>query len=368
MSIRNANEESVDGTTGKIPDLPNPPTSVSGTDVGTSRAYNNGAVSVAFTGDTSYWAPTSYTVTSSPGSFTATGASSPLIVTGLNSQTAYTFTAFATNSGGNSVSSSASASVTATTVPQAPVITATPTRVSNTSVTIPFTVNTGGKTISAITATSSPSIALTVTGTTSPVTVTGTFAIGQAYTFTLTATNANGTSSASSASTAMTPGFYSLGDTGPGGGKIYYDAGSTLSWGRYLETINRASSLDVAAPQWSSLTTTTAGASGTAIGTGKTNTDAMIAQSNASGYPGKDSRSYNGGGQTDWLLPSKDEMYQMYVNNSYVGGALKAAYYWSSSEFATSPNNRVWAVQGDNGGMTDVVKSNNFVYRPIRYN
>jgi hypothetical protein len=38
MSIRNANEESVDGSTGKIADLPNAPTIGAGTDVGTSRA------------------------------------------------------------------------------------------------------------------------------------------------------------------------------------------------------------------------------------------------------------------------------------------------------------------------------------------
>jgi hypothetical protein len=98
MSIRNANEESVDGTTGKIADVPIAPSSVAGTDVGTSRAYNNGAVSVAFTPDATYWPATSFTATSTPGSFTTTGASSPLVVTGLASQTAYTFSVTGTNS------------------------------------------------------------------------------------------------------------------------------------------------------------------------------------------------------------------------------------------------------------------------------
>ena len=205
MSIRNANGESVDGSVGKIADLPNAPTIGTPTDVGTSRAYNNGAVNVAFTPDTTYWPATSYTATSTPGSLTGTGASSPVTVTGLSSQTAYTFTVKGSNTAGASVASGASASVTATTIPDVPVITATPTIVSTTSVTIPFTVNTGGKTISAITAVSSPSIGLTVTGTTSPVTVTGTFVGGQAYTFTLSATNANGSSAASSASNSVTP-------------------------------------------------------------------------------------------------------------------------------------------------------------------
>lgn len=55
---------------------------------------------------------TSYRVISTPGSFTATGSSSPLTVTGLTNGVAYTFTARATNSAGNSSESSASNSAT----------------------------------------------------------------------------------------------------------------------------------------------------------------------------------------------------------------------------------------------------------------
>ena len=76
---------------------PKAPTIGIGTDVGTSRAYNNGAISVAFTLPADSPAATSYTVTSSPGGLTATGASSPIVVAGLTSATAYTFTVTATN-------------------------------------------------------------------------------------------------------------------------------------------------------------------------------------------------------------------------------------------------------------------------------
>ena len=70
-------------------------------------------VSVAFTaGATGGSAITGFTVTSSPGSLTASGASSPLVVTGLTNETAYTFTAVATNANGTSAASSASSSVT----------------------------------------------------------------------------------------------------------------------------------------------------------------------------------------------------------------------------------------------------------------
>jgi hypothetical protein len=184
---------------------PNAPVSVSATDVGTSRAYNNGAATVSFSSGGDNGLPiTSYTVTSSPGGFTATGASSPLTVTGLQSGVQYTYTVTATNPIGTSDASTASAGVTATTVPQTPTITSA-TRASSTVVSIAFTGATGGKTLTSVTATSSPSISITSSGTSSPMTATATYAQGTSYTFTITATNANGTSSASSASGSVTP-------------------------------------------------------------------------------------------------------------------------------------------------------------------
>ena len=180
------------------------PTNVSATDVGTSRAYNNGAATVTFTAPASKLPITSYTVTSSPGGFTGTGSSSPITVTGLQSATAYTFTVTATSAAGTSSASSASNSITATTIPQVPTITSA-TRTSNTAVSIAFTGATGGAALSSVTATSSPSVSITSSGTSSPMTATATYTTGQAYTFTITATNANGTSSASSASSSVTP-------------------------------------------------------------------------------------------------------------------------------------------------------------------
>ena len=98
---------------------PYAPTIGTATDVGTSRAYNNGAASVTFTADPIN-AATSFTVTSSPGGYTGTGSSSPILVEGLQSNTAYTFTVTATNAYGTSAASSASNSITATTVPATP--------------------------------------------------------------------------------------------------------------------------------------------------------------------------------------------------------------------------------------------------------
>jgi hypothetical protein len=182
---------------------PGIPTIGTATNVGTGRAYNNGAATVTFTAGAGATA-TSFTATSSPGGFTATGASSPLTVAGLQSSVSYTFTVTATNAAGTSAASSASNSITATTVPQAPTI-GTATRTNSTTVSLAFTAGaTGGSTITSYTATSSPSVALTTSGTTSPLTLTGTFVQGQAYTFSIVATNANGSSSSSSASNSIT--------------------------------------------------------------------------------------------------------------------------------------------------------------------
>lgn len=90
------------------------------TDVGTNRAYNNGAASVTFSMDSNSPSADLYTVTSTPGSYTKTGSSSPLVVEGLQSGTSYTFKVTATNSSGTSQESDASNSITATTVPGTP--------------------------------------------------------------------------------------------------------------------------------------------------------------------------------------------------------------------------------------------------------
>jgi hypothetical protein len=81
----------------------------------------------------------------------------------------------------------------------------TVTKVSSTQVSIPFTVNSGGSTVTSYNIVSSPSIALTYSGTSSPMSVSGDFVEGQAYTFTARATNANGNSLYSSSSNSITP-------------------------------------------------------------------------------------------------------------------------------------------------------------------
>ena len=65
------NDASAGGS--KIVDISDLPTLSSAVNVGTSRAYNNGAATVTMTAAATGGVPATYTVTSTPGSFTATG-------------------------------------------------------------------------------------------------------------------------------------------------------------------------------------------------------------------------------------------------------------------------------------------------------
>jgi len=224
MSVVRASSNGVDsdpGTIGKyasqstilagntaIPDVPDRPTIGTATDIGTSRAFNNGAATVTATASATGGVPSSYTVTSSPGGFNAT-STSPVTVTGLQSGTSYTFTAVAnTTTGSSPATASASNSITATTVPNNPTI-GTATNLSSGRayndgrIDVAFTApNTGGKAITGYTASSSPA-GFIVGGAGSPISVTGLPSSTQ-YSFTVTATNANGNSNSSVASNLVT--------------------------------------------------------------------------------------------------------------------------------------------------------------------
>jgi hypothetical protein len=184
---------------------PGKPIISSVTDVGTNRAYNNGAVDVTF--QPFGTKANTFTVTSSPGGFTAsasnTGASSQTIrVTGLQSSTSYTFTVIGTNSIGNSKPSINSNAVTATTVPQAPTLSSVTNNGARTSIVATFTAGAnGGKTVSQFTATRTGPAS--INSSTSPITFTG-LTSGASYTVSVTATNENGTSIASNSLSATT--------------------------------------------------------------------------------------------------------------------------------------------------------------------
>lgn len=147
-----------------------------------------------------------------------------------------------------------------------------------------------------------------------------------------------------------------IGNTGPGGGIVFYIAPKPQPWGQYLEVAPitwNGSNSDPEAP-WCdvrgvSLVSAVAdpelkGLIGDEIGKGKGNTQLMTG-SCKSGAANLAS-AYRGGGKSDWFLPSKDELNQLcqYARRGQARGTavcnstgiLKAEFaiglFWSSSE------------------------------------
>ena len=115
------------------------------------------------------------------------------------------------------------------------------------------------------------------------------------------------------------------------------------------------------------------GATGTAIGTGFNNTNTIISMAglgvDKKSYAAGMARNYNGGGYTDWFLPSKDELFQLYLNKSLIGGfedVSKSFGYWSSTEYERLFD-MAFVLKFYNGNDIYVSKSTAFFVRAIRY-
>jgi hypothetical protein len=73
------------------------------------------------------------------------------------------------------------------------------------------------------------------------------------------------------------------------------------------------------------------------LGTGVSNTESIYNYytnylSLQGNYAAKLSKDYNGGGFTDWCLPSYNDLIQLLLNKNLIGGFLDNTIYWSSSE------------------------------------
>jgi hypothetical protein len=73
-------------------------------------------------------------------------------------------------------------------------------------------------------------------------------------------------------------------------------------------------------------------------------------------------RAYSGGGKTDWFLPSKDELVELYSQRDTVGGFIDDAY-WSSSEAGST---HAWVVFFPSGTLRDNWKTASRCVRAIR--
>lgn len=86
--------------------------------------------------------------------------------------------------------------------------------------------------------------------------------------------------------------------------------------------------------QWYDGSYVATGATATALGTGSANTTTIITEQGATAtdYAAGLARAHDGGGYSDWFLPSKDELNKLWINKGLIGGFADGLY-WSSSEY-----------------------------------
>ncbi len=102
--------------------------------------------------------------------------------------------------------------------------------------------------------------------------------------------------------------------------------------------------------RWYNGSYTTTGATGSAIGTGKTNTNTIIAKQGAGSYAAMLCHNLTLGGFNDWYLPSLYELRVIYWNVSIVSGIATGGYYWTSTEDDTAYTNAYQMILSQGGG------------------
>ena len=166
---------------------------------------------------------------------------------------------------------------------------------------------------------------------------------------------------------------YSIGETGPSGGYIFYDKGSYSDGWRYLEAA--PSDLNGSYAFGYTSDNSIVGTEDE-IGKGMTNTTSL-ANAVYDAYGNKIvnaavaclnySITVNGTIFDDWFLPSKEELNLLYENlHKNNIGNFNGRYYWSSSE---ENGSYAWRQLFDNGGQNYETRANTFYslyVRPVR--
>ena len=204
---------------------------------------------------------------------------------------------------------------------------------------------------------------------------------------TVRATTNNSQCSAGGANTVC-----KVGDIGPGGGIVFYDAGKDEYWGRYLEMAPKSCEGERLSwrPAGNTKTVYTGSGSQSAaelrllakgLGMGKVNTRVITLALGAGTkpYAAKFAEDSTCGGKDDWFLPSKDELdiaFNRLAQNRVAGNDTPVAgfnkgYYWTSTDYN---NSTAWTQYFMDGQQFDRVQTldgnknppNPFRVRPIR--
>ena len=267
-------------------------------------------------------AATTYTITATNSSGSATQTFTLTVTVGAALKVAVTQASVGTSPG-----------IAFTTQPQITIQDLGGNTITSSTAVVTATVSTGGTLVGAATATASSGVA-----TFSNLGIRGFGAT--AYTITYTVTGLT------TATQSVTPSALIVGNTGPGGGKIFYVAATSAGFDCGPTTTEKCYYLEAAPTSgtaawtdgpyvWSGNMATATGATAQAIGTGYANTLAIVGQSgggNTAARAGTISRAHRGPSNlSDWFLPSQDELLELYLRRETVGG-FGTNVFWSSSE------------------------------------
>jgi len=188
--------------------------------------------------------------------------------------------------------------------------------------------------------------------------------IGSAITVTVIRSDNSGSVSSS----PVTPWGYTVGETGPGGGIIFYvdlNGFTMTDTGETAYFLEAAPANMTTALRWSATTNwqnppNVAGTS-PAIGTGRHNTVLILAV-DATAPAALACRNFSNNGLSDWFLPSRDELNQLYRNRAVVGN-LGTDFFWSSSQY---DSRYAWYQDFVNGSQSGLTKGNYLNVRPVR--
>ena len=171
--------------------------------------------------------------------------------------------------------------------------------------------------------------------------------------------------------TCATGGACIAGNTGPGGGKVFYVAGSPFACGptlaascTYLEVAPsdfQENFCDAGSTVGDAGSTRLATLNPDTIGAGFASTLVITAGCNSGAAV--TSRAYRGGSFSDWYLPNRAELVQVYNNRVTVGGFVSAQY-WQS--YANSSTRFTAHNFGDGYAYNEFPKSDVNQFRPIR--
>jgi hypothetical protein len=166
-----------------------------------------------------------------------------------------------------------------------------------------------------------------------------------------------------------------VGDTGPGGGTIFYISPTAInaatgisSGGRYLEVapINWSGLSVESTTAWARVQTSVTGTS-SAIGSGAENTRLINTALGTNSLAAKIAADLTFGGRSDWFLPSTLEVKEMYdaLYAPNLSGNLSVRNYWSSTQGTNAAQaDTYWF--GSGGLLSTTDKLNSFTLRPIR--